>query len=288
MSKSTVLTLVPQVRGSNIPLKENLSQPFHGLLFAGQLQCPRRNISSADAPIEFSEKLNDVLQVNPELRVVGERGAMEATKKVLQSCLQVKSVLVDINKGMRWKYWDREELYFDHYICACKPHFFLLSFAILKSSSTVRMTRNNCFTPVSSIDVSCPSFDTRNAMIKATLVSMETPQNHKHAKANVSAIGRVILTVYKIFCLLFKALIRDGFPSRCVISGQYDVTFVQRSKELELELKRDADASACYSECALIFPESTNAKISGNNATDKVYSFPIFLDVFFIIIPTWA
>ena len=31
---------------------------------------------------------------------------------------------------------------------------------------------------VSSIDVSCPSFDTRKAMIKATLV-VETPQNHK-------------------------------------------------------------------------------------------------------------
>ena len=82
-----------------------------------------------------------------------------------------------------------------------------------------------------------------------------------------------------MFCLLFKAIIRDGF--RCVISGQYDVTSVQRSKELELRLRRDADASACqcYSECAHIFLESTNAKISGNNVTDKVYSFPIYLDV---------
>ena len=64
-SASGLLTLVPQVRGSNIPLKENLPQPFQGFLFAGpsRLECPRRNISSSDVPIEFSE--NDVL--NPEL-----------------------------------------------------------------------------------------------------------------------------------------------------------------------------------------------------------------------------
>ena len=79
-----------------------------------------------------------------------------------------------------------------------------------------------------------------------------------------------------MFCLLLKALIRDGF--RCVISGQ-------RSKGLELELKRDADAGVCYSQCAHIFPESTHAKISGNNATDKVYSFPIYLDVFLFFHP---
>jgi hypothetical protein len=92
--------------------------------------------------------------------------------------------------------------------------------------------------------------------------------------------------------LLFKALVRDGF--RCVISGQYDVTSVERSKELELELERNVDATAgvCFAECAHIFPESTNlnAKISGttstsNNASaaDKVYSFPIYLDVFLFI-----
>ena len=77
--------------------KENLPQPFQGFLFAGpsQLECPRRNISSSDVPIEFSE--NDVL--NPEL--VGKWGAMEATKKMVQSCAKVKSVLVDENKGMR-------------------------------------------------------------------------------------------------------------------------------------------------------------------------------------------
>ena len=80
-------------------------------------------------------------------------------------------------------------------------------------------------------------------------------------------------------CFFFKALVRDGF--RCVISGQYDIISIKRSKELELELKRDRDsnagASVCYSKCAHIFPESTNAKTSGNNADDKVifFSYPL-------------
>ena len=52
---------------------------------------------SGDVPIEFSE--NNVR--NPEL--VGEWGSMEGVKKMMQSCVQVKSVLVDGNKGMRWK-----------------------------------------------------------------------------------------------------------------------------------------------------------------------------------------
>ena len=57
-----------------------------------------------------------------------------------------------------------------------------------------------------------------------------------------------------MFCVLFNALIRDGF--RCVISGQ-------PTKELELELKRNADASVCYSECAHIFPDVDQSKRCG-------------------------
>ena len=94
-SASGLLTLVPQVRGSNIPKgKLCLSHftafslqvhhnPHGGILL-------RRRI-----PFEFSK--NDVL--NPEL--VGEWGAMEATKKMMQSCAQVVSVQVDRYKGMR-------------------------------------------------------------------------------------------------------------------------------------------------------------------------------------------
>ena len=51
------------------------------------------------------------------------------------------------------------------------------------------MTRNSCFTPITPIGVSRAPFDTRNEMINAMLV--ETPQNHKQAKDNVSAIDHV-------------------------------------------------------------------------------------------------
>ena len=125
--------------------------------------------------------------------------------------------------------------------------------------------------PIPSNHASRPSFDTRKAMIMAIIV--EAPQNHQQAKANVSAIDRVISTVYK--WLPFKALVRDGF--RCVISGRYDTTSVERSKELELEMKRAANAVMSTTECAHTFPESTNANnISGTNAQGdrKVYLFP--------------
>ena len=52
--------------GLIIPLKENLPQLFHSLLFAGPSQCPRRNICSDDVPFEFCENdaLNKVVQLS--------------------------------------------------------------------------------------------------------------------------------------------------------------------------------------------------------------------------------
>ena len=96
------------------------------------------------------------------------------------------------------------QLYFDHYLRACKPQFFLPFFSHSEKFSTVKMTRNNCRTPASSSDFLRPSFkfDTRKAMINATLV--EAPQNHKQAKANVSATNHVILTRYKCSAFLFS------------------------------------------------------------------------------------
>ena len=47
-------------------------------------------------------------------------------------------------------------------------------------------------TPAPSKHASRPSFDTRKAMIMATIV--EAPQNHQQAKANVSATHHVIST----------------------------------------------------------------------------------------------
>ena len=74
-------------------------------------------------------------------------------------------------------------------------------------------------------------------------------------------------------CLLFKALIQDGF--RCVISGLYDINSVKDNKELEqLKVEGAANADKCTTQCAHILPESTNAKISGSNAQpegDKVF-----------------
>ena len=81
-------------------------------------------------------------------------------------------------------------------------------------------------------------------------------------------------------CLLFKALVRDGF--RCIISGRYDRSSIEQNDELEREYKGAPNARPGPTHCAHIFPESTNANISGtsDNAADKVYFFPTYLDVF--------
>ena len=69
---------------------------------------------------------------------------------------------------------------------------------------------------------------------------------------------------------LFKALVRDGF--RCVITGHFDYNSAQKNKELKQE--RDSNnIDMCHTECAHIFPESTNAKISGDGGADKVCFF---------------
>ena len=78
--------------------------------------------------------------------------------------------------------------YFDHYICACKLQNVGLFFAILKSSSTVRMDKGR--TPMPSNHASRPSFDSIKAMMMAMVV--EAPRNHQQAKANVSATDHVI------------------------------------------------------------------------------------------------
>ena len=75
------------------------------------------------------------------------------------------------------------QLYFDHYIRACK-HIFCLSFVVLKSFNS----QND---PVPSSDSHISLFDTHKATIKAMLV--EAPQNHKQAKANVSATDSSLL-----------------------------------------------------------------------------------------------
>ena len=85
------------------------------------------------------------------------------------------------------------QLYFDHYIRACKLQSVCLFFAVLKISSTVRMNKGRTPTPCS--HVSRPSFDTRKSMIMALLV--EAPQNHQQAKFNVSASDHIISALYR-------------------------------------------------------------------------------------------
>ena len=105
---------------------------------------------------------------------------------------------------------------------------------------------------------------------------VEAPQSHQHAKANVSATHYVLSALVYKYSALFKALVRDGF--RCVVSGEYDAVCVERNKELRLEIAADCDAT--WTECAHIFPESTNANISGSNAQgDKVPFSPILNNV---------
>jgi hypothetical protein len=150
------------------------------------------------------------------------------------------------------------QFYFDHFIRACKLSFCLFKFfRILKISSKVKTNKGR--TPTPSSHASRPSFDTLKEMIKAMVV--EAPQNHQQAKKNVSALSCIFGSV-QIFP--FKALVRDGF--RCVISGRYDIPSVKGNEEMKNNLK---EVLFCTTQCAHIFPESTNANISGTgNASE--------------------
>ena len=94
------------------------------------------------------------------------------------------------------------QLYFDHYIRACKLQNVCLFFVILKNSSTVRMNKGR--TPTPSNHVSRPSFNNCIEMIKAMVV--EAPQNHQQAKGNVSAADHVISTQRTIILTPFQGL----------------------------------------------------------------------------------
>ena len=84
-------------------------------------------------------------------------------------------------------------LYFDHYIRACKlQNNVCLVFAILESSSTVRMNIGPASVPSSPVSPS--SFNTRKTKIMDIMVE-GAPLNHRQAKANVNACN--FGTVYK-------------------------------------------------------------------------------------------
>lgn len=122
--------------------------------------------------------------------------------------------------------------------------------------------------PAPSNHVSRPSFDTLKEMMMAMVV--EAPKNHAQAKTNVSAFDHVFSAAFKYF--LFKALVRDGF--RCVVSGLPDMPSLKVNEQLKEEMI--SEGRFCTSECAHIFPVSTNMNISGNEQANKVRFLPTY------------
>jgi len=97
-------------------------------------------------------------------------------------------------------------------------------------------------TPAPSVHPSPPSFQTKKEMMKDMLrQGGEAPQRHDQAKKN--------------------ALVRDDF--RCIVSGKYDGATVEKNNELMQEMERD-HWPVCNTQCAHIFPQSTNVGISGH------------------------
>ena len=92
------------------------------------------------------------------------------------------------------------KLYFDHFIRTCKLQNFCFFSPFWKVLPPVRKHKGP--TPTPSQHASRPSFETRKAMILAMVV--EAPQNHRHAKANVSATDRVISTVCQCPAFFFR------------------------------------------------------------------------------------
>ena len=64
-----------------------------------------------------------------------------------------------------------------------------------------------------------------------------------------------------------KALIRDNF--RCIVSGNYDSRSAQKNHELLAEVD-ETRSKMGSTQCAHIFPQSTNMDISGDQASSKV------------------
>ncbi|THU79641.1 hypothetical protein K435DRAFT_697356 [Dendrothele bispora CBS 962.96] len=100
-------------------------------------------------------------------------------------------------------------------------------------------------TPVSSQHVSRPSFDSLSDMIKTTLV--QYPKSHSEAKSN--------------------ALIRDGF--RCMVTRKLDLEYLAEMKDLRAAVQKEWPNDPLTStQCAHIFPKSTNSGISGTTPVE--------------------
>lgn len=94
--------------------------------------------------------------------------------------------------------------------------------------------------------------------------SGEVPQRHDRAKKKVSHVCTLQAT-YFLIQIISKALVRDNF--RCIVTGKYDDASVDKNRELEEEVVKFR-APTCHTQCAHIFPQSTNMGISGSKEGD--------------------
>ncbi|PPQ70849.1 hypothetical protein CVT25_003949 [Psilocybe cyanescens] len=107
---------------------------------------------------------------------------------------------------------------------------------------------NRCLTPTPPDDASPPSFDTIQDMINVTF--QETPQSYAQAKA--------------------YALIRDRY--HCVVTGAYDASSVGTIQELRAIFESDPNARLGSTQCAHIFPASTNSSTEPGSAKQEYAS----------------
>jgi len=117
-------------------------------------------------------------------------------------------------------------------------------------------------TPAPSSHPSRPSFETKKEMMMDMLrQGGEAPQHHDQAKKKVSHVCALQAT-YFLIQTIFKALVRDNF--RCIVTGRYDGASVAMNNELKEEMY-ESRTPTCNTQCAHIFPQSTNMGISGPN-----------------------
>ncbi|KAF8500041.1 hypothetical protein BU17DRAFT_59091 [Hysterangium stoloniferum] len=104
-------------------------------------------------------------------------------------------------------------------------------------------------TPTPSEHPSRPSFDARKQLIQGEL--KEPPKNH-------------------------SALLRDGY--RCMITGYYDLNSVAKNEELRNLVTQSCEIVVRHTQCAHIFPSSTNANTSdsGRSEAKKEYAATIW------------
>ena len=153
------------------------------------------------------------------------------------------------------------EMYHLHFIRACEPLILsLCRFCLSDGLLTVKKLKG--VTPSPSAHPSRHYFETKKEMMEDMLrQGGEAPQ--APCPSQEKCESRLHATDHKIsHSNNLQALVRDSF--RCIVSGRYDSPSVQKNHELREEALRFSLATTA-SQCAHIFPQSTNLGISGSN-----------------------